>query len=227
MRSSALKVFIVTGAFLLCPLSALSATLSFSPITDRGGSDLDNDGIYEDIEIESLEYSRVSDRNYDPHSKRVAMEFDLGFLTNSNININSAQFVFSATSYTNGDGGLEVHGYYGDGVITGDDMTVTNFIGGPFRPRDINSDNRRHTLDVTSMFDSISGSDYLGFRFGLYHDYDNFFINVNTKEASDPFYRPTLLVDYTVSPVPIPAAVWLFSSGLIGLVGLARLKITY
>jgi hypothetical protein len=28
----------------------------------------------------------------------------------------------------------------------------------------------------------------------------------------------------TVSPVPIPAAVWLFGSGLLGLVGMARRK---
>jgi len=32
------------------------------------------------------------------------------------------------------------------------------------------------------------------------------------------------LVKYSVSNIPVPAAVWLFGSGLIGLVGIARCK---
>jgi len=36
----------------------------------------------------------------------------------------------------------------------------------------------------------------------------------------------TYLGDWTVAPVPVPAAVWLFGSGLLGLVGFARKKKT-
>ena len=35
-------------------------------------------------------------------------------------------------------------------------------------------------------------------------------------------YAGTLAVTYTFAPVPIPAAVWLFGSGLLGLIGVAR-----
>lgn len=45
--------------------------------------------------------------------------------------------------------------------------------------------------------------------------------------ASASFSSPTLLshtFELVVSPVPIPAAAWLFGSGLIGLIGLARRK---
>jgi len=37
-------------------------------------------------------------------------------------------------------------------------------------------------------------------------------------------YTGTLTVTYTFDPVPIPSAVWLFGSGLIGLIGIARRK---
>jgi len=35
---------------------------------------------------------------------------------------------------------------------------------------------------------------------------------------------PVLTIDYTATVVPVPAAVWLFGSGLLGLVGIARRK---
>jgi len=35
---------------------------------------------------------------------------------------------------------------------------------------------------------------------------------------------PVLSIDYTAAVVPVPAAVWLFGSGLLGLVGIARRK---
>jgi len=42
-----------------------------------------------------------------------------------------------------------------------------------------------------------------------------------SKEWSDPALRPQLLVTY-LAPVPVPAAVWLFGSGIVGLAGMAR-----
>lgn len=35
-------------------------------------------------------------------------------------------------------------------------------------------------------------------------------------------WTPTLTIDYTAAVVPVPAAVWLFGTGLLGLVGIAR-----
>ena len=78
MRNAISKAAI--ALILLSPLPVFSETISILPFTDKGGSDVDNDGIYEDIEIETLDRSRVSDRGYDPYPRRVAMEFDLDFL---------------------------------------------------------------------------------------------------------------------------------------------------
>lgn len=45
-----------------------------------------------------------------------------------------------------------------------------------------------------------------------------------TKDWMDPLLRPQLLVTYELAPVPVPAAVWLFGSGLAAVAGAARRK---
>lgn len=46
-----------------------------------------------------------------------------------------------------------------------------------------------------------------------------------TSVSSYNMYTASLLVRYVdVAPVPVPAAVWLFGSGLVGLIGIARRK---
>ena len=42
--------------------------------------------------------------------------------------------------------------------------------------------------------------------------------------GADGDYNDMVLMVESVEPVPVPAAVWLFGSGLIGLVGIARRK---
>ena len=48
----------------------------------------------------------------------------------------------------------------------------------------------------------------------------NWYVNVHTLDFGGGEIRGQVLVN----PVPVPAAMWLFGSGLLGLVGLARLK---
>lgn len=222
MRNAFISIGVATAivvSIILFPFTAYSGTISVLPMTDRIGLDTNNDGIYETIEPEWLEYSRVSDGGYSPyyHTSRVAMEFDLSFLSN-NSTINAAYLSFRPIGWSDSDAGLEVHGYYGDGVITGNDMLSTNFIDGPFRPRDISG---VFTIDVTSLVNGMGVNEYLGFMFGTYPGFNNFYIDIASKEFSyDPSYRPTLTIDYTV--VPLPPAAWLFSTGLIGLIGIAR-----
>ncbi len=69
---------------------------------------------------------------------------------------------------------------------------------------------------------SFSGFDFLA-EFGLTGSFSS--VDLLFDAGDDSFY--TLYVtgswtSYTVSAVPVPAAVWLFGSGLLGLVGVAR-----
>lgn len=63
-------------------------------------------------------------------------------------------------------------------------------------------------------YQAISGTN------GAPADFDSFF----TSFLSDVYLSGTWNTTVQMSPVPVPAAVWLFGSGLLGLVGLARRK---
>lgn len=47
----------------------------------------------------------------------------------------------------------------------------------------------------------------------------------NASSPTDSLYRIGYLVYKDISPVPVPAAIWLFTSGLLGLLGVARTRI--
>lgn len=46
-----------------------------------------------------------------------------------------------------------------------------------------------------------------------------------TKDWMDPLLRPQLVITYNLAPVPVPAAAWLFGSGVLALAGAVRRKI--
>jgi len=84
------------------------------------------------------------------------------------------------------------------------------------------------TIDVNGTFfthaDDTAAS--LGFADGLLTDFD--FLVVGTFSSYFLFFddQDLMLGDWNpvvaTTPVPVPAAVWLFGSGLLGLVGVAR-----
>ncbi len=86
--------------------------------------------------------------------------------------------------------------------------------------------------DYDGTFDgtSFSGSQLVSLL-GVYNTYSGTFDGANLNIAgvfNDPYYDGYIYnydIIATVSSVPVPAAVWLFCSGLIGLTGIARRKI--
>ena len=88
------------------------------------------------------------------------------------------------------------------------------------------------TADMTSMFANWNSNppDYIGeFNVGgianvVALDAYSWELSWSHLQTDGPFTGFTTEMTMVVSQVPIPAAVWLFGSGLIGLMGLARRK---
>lgn len=99
-------------------------------------------------------------------------------------------------------------------------------------------------LDGSPIVDIVSGG--INIRFNVSSptgivssvlDPFNYSVDIGQLSAGDWFVTPTFYVDgifdaqlttilplFTVSVVPVPASAWLFSSGIIGLIGFARRK---
>ena len=72
------------------------------------------------------------------------------------------------------------------------------------------------TPDTTWIWDEVAGTNSVG---GMYY-YD-----ARAGDTNGDFFQVDYTFDsFSVSTVPVPAAAWLFGSGLIGLIGLARRK---
>ncbi len=114
----------------------------------------------------------------------------------------------------------------GDDNVTLGEKLILDF-GQQVAISEIIMSNGVHELDFTGQFSlTIDGVDMgqpdlasvfttvlIGQRFELWN-------NNTTEVASKEFYIGSM----TVSAVPIPAAVWLFGSALMGLVGVSRRK---
>ena len=134
----------------------------------------------------------------------VAAEYDLqglGPIVSALLDLSTSAQVLSPFE-------LNISSYTGDGSITAGDFPPTNttFVFSGF----VNSETVLQ-FDVTTIVQTSlgAGDQYLGF---LFRDIDNATLQFNSA--------PML----TITAVPIPPALWLFGSGLLGLVGVARKK---
>ena len=75
-----------------------------------------------------------------------------------------------------------------------------------------------HATDFSDLYNVYTTHFTLGFD-GLE---TNALLNGTSRFVTEPFTTYTLLL--TPTTVPVPAAVWLFGSGLVGLIGVARRK---
>ena len=132
----------------------------------------------------------------------VAAEYDLqglGPIVSALLDLSTSAQVLSPFE-------LVISSYTGDGSITTGDFPPTNttFVFSGF----VNSSTVLQ-FDVTAVVQTSlgAGDQYLGF---LFRDIDNATLQFNSA--------PML----TITAVPLPAALWLFGSGLLGLIGMAR-----
>ncbi len=150
-------------------------------------------------------------------------EFDLGATGLTSVT-SATLTLFNGAAY-NAEGQvfpLELFGYVGDGQVTSSDYGLGNYFGSTTWLRNA-PDANVFAIDVTA---------YVNTQLAL----NTPIIGINVRpelltsncctttwvgfDGSDDPSAPTL----SLQPVPVPAAAWLFGSGLFGLFGVARKK---
>lgn len=154
---------------------------------------------------------------------RGVVEFDISTLVDSST-IGSAtlslttEFVYINDTIVDGTVEIGVNGFAGNGFKDKPDFNVDNQIN-VFTAASLTT----YTIDVTDYLRSLvdNNDSYAGFMLDcpptspFCSNNDNVFIS-GVGSSNSPLL--------SVEAVPVPAAVWLFGSGLIGLVGVARRK---
>ena len=180
-----------------------------------GGNDRDLDGVFEERGVAT---GPTFGAFYGGIDGRGAIEFDLSAIP-TGASVDSA--VLNVTLVGRGfEDPFEVNAYAGNGTLYGADFSSTNLVGGPFSPMGVGVP---YAIDAT-IFIQDSRPSYAGFTFRMLPCND-----CGVQFASEEYtirldWRPSLVVSFT--PVPIPPALYLFASGLIGMVGMARKKAT-
>ena len=198
----------------LCALflgTAQAASVTLENVDARTALDANGDGVFDSI----TPSPPTAGSDFDDTTSRGLMEFDLSSISG---NVTSAALMMYRGNYGT-DGipfDIEFHGYVGDGVLEPSDALVDNLIT---KIQNDTASPESFSIDVTSFIQPLP--DYAGFMIRLTDETTR---NVWQRYFSTEDGAPgnLLVVDY--SPIPIPPAVWLFGSGLIGLVGVARRK---
>ena len=129
-------------------------------------------------------------------------------------------------SITSPDALLGQPAYFHDGTIGGPGTYDLDFIDGPSGPFNVMTGQAgglfyfdwgvSTDVPVWIVWD-VSGDSYLA------TDSDGDGIRGH-QMTYGPFSGLSMTIDFTVSTVPVPAAIWLFGSGLLGIIGLSRHK---
>ena len=149
----------------------------------------------------------------------------------------------TVTGFIETDGSI---GVLGSSNITDWALTLTapNLLGGPIVTLNASDTGSTTTVSGSSLtattdalsfnFSADGHTDYMMFKVGsvgyCIHNCLSGWQSEAIMRATSPsntdaaFTTPTGTIDIAVSAVPVPAAVWLFGSGLLGLVGVARRK---
>lgn len=196
----------------LCALflgTAQAASVTLEPVDARTAFDANKDGVFDSI----ISPDPTAGADFGNNTSRGLMEFDLSSILG---NVTSAALMMYRGNYgTDGHPfDIEFHGYVGDGVLEPSDALVDNLI----TKIQNDADNPvSFSLDVSSLVQPLP--DYAGFMIRLTDE--------TTRSVWQRYFSTTsgapgnlLVVNY--SPIPIPSALYLFGSGLIGLVGVAR-----
>ena len=102
--------------------------------------------------------------------------------------------------------------------------SVSSSIPPYWQVKDVNITASVNVGDVLVLETMILVRNHLGFSGGIGHYEDSWTEFHSTLSSTLTTTTPGATLDVYQTVIPIPAAIWLFGSGLIGLIGVARRK---
>ena len=186
--------------------TAQAASVTLSPVSLGTAEDQNKDGTFDTMSGGLEASSTGANETY-----RGLLEFDLSAVSG---NVTSATLSLW-TTFVGGVYGapaVEVHGYAGNGVVELSDAVVDNLITTVTVP----GSSVLLNVNVTPFVQTLPT--YAGFMLRQVDET----IDIHAGFGFIDPQIPTLTINY--SPVPIPPALYLFGSGLLGLAGMARRK---
>lgn len=200
------RIILMILAYGLCVANANATLLILvTPTIDGYATE---QGVWADIVSDGIELIAALDET---NEARSGLEFGL-----NGIVLPGYQIDWATLNLWGGitDLNIGVHGYTGNGTLETADFTLTNQIA-TFDP-----ELGLNTVDVTGFIQGqvAAGSAFAGFQLReLVLGEVTIFSSRNDAEFS-PY------LEIHITPVPLPAALWLFCSGLLGLIGISRRK---
>ena len=175
-----------------CSADCKQAVVSLIPVSDRGGGDFNNDGVFDAMNQETSTGEAIA--WVDPEQRRIAFEVDTRALRSTHM-VQSAQFTFSKCCLS-GQATVQLHGYFGNGAVELADFTqdglITDFLAADMSPG---------SLDVKSFVQNVVDQQrpYAGFLLRLATLPTSLFnLGVQTSNNADPLLRPRLSLVYCV-----------------------------